>query len=226
VKDLRRLVSTLVIGSFSLAALLGIIALLSGGDFGETQTRVLLTTVVVGTESVVVLCYLALSSHRLAAVGALGGAVSLVASGTALWLTWGGDDPDWLWQTFGVALTIAASLAQASLLLALVGRDRVGPALAGTLLAIAVVAAMVVRPIVGDHDPGGDYWRIFGVVAILDVLGTVVLTALGAFRRRPEGAPTTPVLSTAVQARVLDAARDRGTSPDQLVSDALDAYLS
>ena len=223
-KDLRRLVSATVIGSFSLAALMGILTLLGGGDFGDTETRVLLTTVIVGVESVAVLCYLSILGRPLAAVGLLGGVVSLVASGLALYLVWGGDDASELWRTFGVSVTVAASLAQASLLIALAGRQGIGVSLALTLVAIAVVATMVAIPIVGDDDPGGGYWRGFGVVAILDVLGTVVLTATSAFRRQPPA--VAPLLSPALQQRIAEAARDRGTSPDQLVSDALDAYLS
>ncbi|HUR13451.1 MAG TPA: hypothetical protein VM097_03040 [Mycobacteriales bacterium] len=221
-KDLRRVVSTVVIGSFSLAALIGILALLSGGDFGETEGRILLTTVVVGTESVALLCYLALNGHRFAVVGVVGAAVSLVAFSLALWGTWGGDDQTVL-EVFLVALTIAASLAQASLLLALAGRQRVSTPLLGTLAAIAVVALMITIPVVGDGDVGDGYWRLLGVVAILDALGTVVLTAVAAFRRRPDSSVG---LSAEVQQRLVDAARERGTSPSLLVSDALDAYLA
>ena len=90
-KDLRRLVVTLVIGSFSVAALLGIIALLGGGELGETEGRVLLTTVIVGVESIAVLCYLAVAGKRSALVGLAGGVVSLVPFSLALWLTWGGE---------------------------------------------------------------------------------------------------------------------------------------
>jgi len=43
----RRVVTTLTIGSFSVAALMGIVALLGGGDFGENEARVLLTTLTV-----------------------------------------------------------------------------------------------------------------------------------------------------------------------------------
>ena len=225
-KDLRRIVSTLVIGSFSLAALIGIVTLLRGGDFGDTEIHVLLTTVIVGVESVAVLCYLAVSGHRLAVVGLVGAAASFLASALALWMTWGGNDSSGASDTFGVALTIAASLAQVSLLLSLAGRDRAGAALVGTLLAIAVLAGMIVLPIVDDTGLGDGYWRAFGVVAILDVLGTVVLIAVGVFRKRPSETAADHVLTSAVEQRLLDAARERGTSPSQLVSDALDAFLS
>ncbi|HSV41073.1 MAG TPA: hypothetical protein VLI04_20095 [Nocardioidaceae bacterium] len=228
-KDLRRLVSTVVIVSFSLAALMGIAALLSGGSFGETEGRILLTTVVVGTESVAMLCYLALVGGRFAPVGGIGALVSLVAFGLALYLTWANDifDGDGPWKLFGIAVTVAASLAQMSLLLALAGKRDVGLGLVATLLAIAVVAVMIIVPIVsGGEDLGDGYWRAFGVVAILDVLGTVVLTAVGAFRRRTDDDMEPKLLSAAVESRLVDAAQARGMSPSQLLSELLDSFIT
>ncbi|MBA2953141.1 hypothetical protein GON03_02380 [Nocardioides sp. MAH-18] len=225
-RDLRRLVSTVVIVCFSVAALLGIAALLGGGSFGETEARVLGTTLVIGLQSVAALCYLALAGHRYAAVGLAGGASSLVASGIALWATWGDGVPDGAWRTFGVAVTVAASLAQASLLIALVRRRSLRAALAATLLAIAAVALMVIYPIVAEPELDDGYWRLLGVLAILDVLGTVVLMALGLFRGRQPEAAAPATLAAPVQARLVATARDLGTTPSQLVSDALDAFVA
>lgn len=224
-KNLRSLVTKLVIASFSIAAVLGIIALIGGGEFGDTEAKILLTTVIVGVESVAVLCYLSVAERPVWLVGVLGGAVSLVPFGMALWLTWADlSDADDLWQGFGAGVTVAASLAQVCLLLALVGRHKIGPALIATLVSIAVVAAMIVVAIVDGSDLDDTYWRIFGVVAILDVLGTVVLSALAAFRpRRPSGEPD--LLTTAVESRVIDAAAKRGMSPSELISQALDDFL-
>ena len=227
--DLRRAVVNGVIGSFSLAALMGIVALLAGGSFGETEGRILLTTLIVGLQSVAALCYLSLAGHRLAAVGVAGGATSVVASALALALTWGADG-DGAWRAFGVSVTVAASLAQASLLLALAARERIGLMLAATLAAIAVVGGLVLVPILDVGDQGSGFARTLGVLAILDVLGTVLVSAQALFGRNrtagPQPTDTEPrLLSTALEVRVRDAARDRGTSPAQLISDALDAYL-
>ncbi|WP_028653946.1 hypothetical protein [Nocardioides sp. J54] len=243
-KDLRRVVVTLVIGSFSLAALLGIAALLGGGEFTETQGRVLLTTVVVGVESTVVLCLLALAGHRFFPVSVVGGLASVVATGAALTLTWADfawDSGAWdtLWKTFGVSGVVAGTGAQLALLVALTLRPgraagTLGLLLAGTAAAAAVVATMVVVPILGESDPGGTYWRTFGVLAILDVLGSVVLTALGAFGRarvpRPTDAAATPAeplaLTPDLQERVASYARSRGTTPERVLAAAVDRYLA
>lgn len=223
-KDLRKLVVWLVVGSFSIAALMGIIALL-GGDFGETQAQVLLTTVIVGAESIAVLCYLSVAGRPTAAVGLLGGLVSLVPFGLALALTWGGyDGGSPIWEIFGVSVTIAASLAQACLLLAMADRNTLGWLHVTTLATIAIVAGMISAAIVDGAGFGDGFWRTFGVVAILDVLGTVVIAATKAFGRgRPEHEPT--LMTTALESRITTAAKERGVSPAALISDALDSFL-
>ena len=232
-RDLRRIISVVVIGSFSVAALLGIVALLGPGEFGETQARIVVTTVIVGLESLAVLCYLALAGHRLAWVGVVGAVISLLCAGTALSLTW----VDWEtfdgqpWQLFSSTLVLALTLAQASLLIAVADRPALRPWLAGTLAAAGVVAAMVIGPIVNEAFPeGGGYWRLLGVLAILDVLGTIVLMAVGALGRRQSApaptvapGPAVPVLDREVLERLVAEARERCTTPSALVIDALGA---
>lgn len=226
-RDLRRTVAAVVIGSFSVAALLGIAALLGGGAFGEAESRVLLTTVIVGFESLAVLCYLALAGHRLVGVGVLGGLISLVCAGTALWWVWVSWDSldDEPWRLFFSTLVLALTFAQASLLIRAADRDGLRAGMTATLVLAAVVAAMLIGPIVSESFPESDgYWRLFGVVAILDVLGTIVLMAMAGLGRRT--APSLPVprlLGAEVARRVAREAAERGTTPDALVSDALDA---
>lgn len=225
-KDLRKLVIWLVIGSFSIAALLGIIALLGGGSFGETEAKILLTTVIVGVESIAVLCYLSVAGRRTAVIGILGGLVSLVPFGIALALTWGGyDGDDPVWEIFGVSVTIAASIAQACLLLAMQEGRKLSWLLISTLVTITIVAGMISLAIVDGADLGDGFWRTFGVVAILDVLGTVVIAAMKAFGRdkQPEGEPA--LLTTAVESRIATAAQERGMSPTALITEALDSFL-
>ena len=224
--DLRKPVIWLVIGSFSIAALMGIIALLGGGDFEGDEGKVLVTTVIVGVEAIAVLCYLAVAGKPTAIVGIIGGLVSLVPFAIAVALTWGGyDGDDPVWETFTIGLTIAASMAQTCLLLAMAERKRLDWLLLSTLATIVIVAGMISLAIVDGADLGDGFWRTFGVVAILDVLGTVVIAATKAFGRdnRPEGEPA--LLTTAVESRIATAAQERGVSPTTLITDALDAFL-
>ncbi|GMA41528.1 hypothetical protein [Mobilicoccus caccae] len=54
----RTAVIRLIAVSFSIAALLGIAVLLRGGQMGDLEGRILLTTLLVGVVSIAVLCYL------------------------------------------------------------------------------------------------------------------------------------------------------------------------
>lgn len=226
-KDVRRIVVKLVIGSFSLAALLGIIALLAGGDMDGTQGHVLTTTLLVGAESIAVLCYLSTAGTKYVPLGLAGALVSAVPFGISLWLVWAepGNFDNWVWKTSAVGVTIAASIAQACLLLAVArGVQRVRTMLVATLLAIGVVAGMIVVPIVAENGVDeGAYWRIFGIIAILDVLGTITVAALARFGGpRDDAALALPLLSPAVEARLIAFASRRGVTPSELVDRALD----
>lgn len=223
----RTQIVRLTIGSFSLAALLGVIALLGGGALGRSEGRVLLTTLLVGVASVAVLCCLATGGTPYQLVGIAGGGAVVVPVVTGLVLIWadlGPDASDLVGRTFGVGTTVAATLAQACLLLALAGRGR--PAvrwlLAGTLVLATVLAAALSVILVAQDDPPGVVLRGMGVVAILDVLGTVVVSTLSRFGP-PVG--TTSVTIPATLAARVDLVRG-GRSRDEAVRDAVEAWLA
>jgi len=198
-KGLRRASVILVIVALAVCAVLGIVLLLAGA-WGDTQGRVLVTAFVVALFATTALCHLAQVDRPLRAVGFAGIAASVLALVPALvlvwadWWTMGGDTAAWWWKSLAVLGILAGSLAQANLLLLLAGRRRsaVRIVLAITLVMIAVVAVMIWLPILSDGDiPGVDgewYWRLFGVAAILDGLGTIVLPVLGlVLREAPAG---------------------------------------
>ena len=227
----RRVAATLTIGSFSVAALMGIIALLGGGDFGEGEGRVLLTTLIVGCASICALSYLATTGTRWARVGALGGLVLVVPVTTALvlvWSDWGGDSEGVL-KTFGIGVVLAVTCAQICLLLALAGDGRLGAVLWSTV-AVAVLVGCLVSAMIVDGLGGNDPWRVLGVLAILDVLGTVVTIALSRFSERgaerDDGQRLRVSLDerrTAALARLAAAA---GVSSEDLVTEAVDRLLA
>lgn len=225
--DLRRLTLFLTIGSFSIAALLGVLALLSGSEFGEGQAQVLVTTVCVGVASVLALCYLATVDRRFRLVGLLGGLTTAPTLLVALLLTWTDvSDGDEVWQAFGIGSVASLTLAQAALLL--VVADRAAPyvrtLLTGALVAAAWVALHVSALIV-EVDAGDGSLRLLGVVAILDVLGTVAVSALARFG----GPKQTWELRLAVPAElvplVVARARTTGRQPEAVVREALLAGL-
>ncbi|WP_370291033.1 hypothetical protein [Nocardioides sp.] len=241
-KDLRRLIVAVVVGSFSLAALLGIVTLLSPGAFGETELQVLLTTVIAGVEATVVLCLLSLTGHRFAPIGVVGGVSSAIATGCALLFTWAdfGSDPlfEAVEKTFGVTAILALTAAQLALLISRVLRPEVSEGLRALLgasaLAASLVAAMTIGPVLTGSDPGDDYWRVLGIVAILDALGSVVLIALGAFGRARQraaaggggaGSGDAVSLSEAQLLLLERVARERGTTSSEVLDRALRALV-
>ena len=231
VGTVRTMVVRTTIGAFSLAALLGIVALVGGRAFGSIEGRFLLTTLLAGVVSVLVLCYLLTAGTRYQLVGVLGGAVVLVPLVTALFLIWYDyetDPPEALARTFGVGAVAAVTLAQASLLLAI--GATAGPVVRRILLAtlaLAGILAVQVSALVLGLDAHADYLRLLGVVAILDVLGTVVVAALtrfGAGTRRPASVATV-VLPASVVARAGERALATGRSVEEVVASAVEAYL-
>lgn len=213
----------MVIGSFAVAAAIGIFTLLDPGDFSDTEARVMLTTLVIGVESILALCYLAVADGRWRAVGVVGGAVSLATTAIALVMVWG-DAGGERWKVLGIAIVVSAALAQASLLLALADRPRARVVLWLTLATTVLVAALTCAAILADGDVSSAFWRTFGVLAILDVLGSIVLTALGLAGRRAGQVTATPniTLSPATMAIVAAAASTRGVTADQLVRVAVE----
>lgn len=230
----RKAIIRVTIGSFSLAALLGIVALLGGGRFGETEGRVLLTTLLVGVVSIAVLCYLATGGRRSQPVGVAGGVVVLVPFVSALVMIWSGleDVPsEPLLRTFGVGAVTATTLAQASLLLAMAERATavVRRILAATLTLAAALAVMISAIILGfEPAEDGFYPRALGIVAILDVLGTVVSAALIRFGATTAGPRRTVEVAIPgeLDARLTEAARASGRDRSQLVTEALELWLS
>lgn len=224
---LRRTAIVFVIVSLSIAALLGIVTLFTG-EFGEIQTKIMLTTLLVAAFSITALCHLAVVGRAPRVVGFVGVAVSataLVLGLVLLWRSWETWNDVWegVVKSFVLLSILAVSLAQANLLLLLAGRRhravRIG--LVATLMCIALIVLLVAPPIITNGDiPGehGDvYWRIVGVVGILDALGTIVVPVLGRVYR--EGAAVLTVrLEGDAAAQLAARAQSEGTTPAEVVA--------
>jgi len=199
---IRRIAIIFIIVSLSLAALVGIVTLLTS-SFGELQAKVLLTTLLLAAFSITALCHLAVVGRTLRAVGFAGIAVSLAAFVTGallIWRSWESWNDGWetALRVFAVLAILAASIAHANLLLLLAERRNpvVRTGLLITVGLIALLALLLSLTIATNGDIPGEngeaYWRFVGVVGILDVLGTIVLPVLGRFLR--DGGPQATVL--------------------------------
>lgn len=221
----RRAVVAVTIVSFSVAALMGIAALLSVASFGETAARVLITTVVVGCASVVTLACLVPLDSRWAAVSVAGLVVTVATASYALVMVWVNTESwdDDAWRALGVGITVSLTIAQMCLLLGVsVRRPSVSLLVWATLAVASLLAGLVIALIVG-WDAGDADGRLIGIVAILDVLGTLVAIALGIFGsdERTLSVTLSPALAEAVRSR----AAETGRTPDDVVLDAVRSYV-
>lgn len=223
IRVIRRWAVIAIIVSLSVTAVIGIVTLL-GGDFGDVQSKVMLTTLVIGVFSVLALADLAVAGRRFQWSGYLGILTAAIALGMSLYLIWGEDRSDEaFWKTFGIIVVLAGSLAHANLLLLLGERRRpvVQASLWGTVALIGLLAGMIIALILTDGDLGSDvYARVLGTVAILDVLGTIVVPVVSRFLR-DAGAPAQQglaiVLPTELSERLGSLAAERQMTTDAFV---------
>ena len=223
---IRRAIATLTIVAFSIAALLGVVALL-GGSFGDTEYRIVLTTVLVGVASIAMLCYLATAGTAYQGVGVTGGLVLLVPLVTGLLLIWDGSGAgEGTSKAFGIGVIAAATLAQACLLVVLADGEAAGiRLLLGLTLLVAGLLGLLLCALVLGATIGEVEIRIMGVLGILDVLGTVVVAALSKVGPGEErGIPVR--LPERLRLELDGLSADNGRTRDEIVVAAVEEYLT
>lgn len=221
---IRRWAVIAIIVSLSVTAVIGIVTLL-GGSFGDVQSKVMLTTLVIGVFSVLALADLAVAGRRFQWSGYLGILTAAIALGMSLSMIWGEAwSHEAFWKTFGIIAVLAGSLAHANLLLLLGERRRpvVQASLWITVALVALLAGMIIALILTDGDIGSDaYARVLGTVAILDVLGTIVVPVVSRFLRDETGPASRHGLVVALpadlSARVSSLAAERQMTADAFV---------
>lgn len=183
---LRRVFLWTMIVSLSLAAALGIVAILFPG-FGRTQERILATALLVGGFSLPALASSIVLAKRRLVMVMWAGILSTLAA-MALWLSLVWMEP-WLyanndWAEFiiraGTPFTVMSILASHVGLLALLRLDRSPFRAVRTLtVACAVLLGLFVVGVVWFEDI--DEWsgKTIGVLSILTACGTIVTPVLG-----------------------------------------------
>jgi hypothetical protein len=221
---LRRVVVGVIIVSFGIAALGGIVVLV-GGELGDLAGKVLSTTAAVGAFSIAVLCCTALVGRRIQVFGLIGAAVSIVTLVMLLVLIWGGFSFDGSWETLlkaiytGVAATVAFSLASLLLLLSDRRRGAVRWGLWMTLGLFAVVLLMVWYLIWWSDTIDGDAFpRTLGVIGILAALGAVVVPVMSLLLPDERAAASPSPISPELAVRLQSEASRRGITVDELVA--------
>jgi hypothetical protein len=185
---LNRLVLRAFLASIAVNAALGIWALL-GGDFGETQGKVLATSFLVSGAMLGVLVNGAAVRRRvlwpLPLVAAVCAAAGMLWFVLALWVE--ADDEAWF-KIGGTLLTVAAGATLAGLL-ALLGLRRAHEPLrwvADALIAVLCLTVIVVMWAEIDTDWVG---RVIGVESVLVAALTLAIPALSRFAPPPPDLP-------------------------------------
>ncbi len=189
----RKSLLRMVIGLLIFSALIGIIAILTGG-LDTVGGEVLGTTAEIDFAAILCLCYVGKTTSKLhGVVQVLGFVTTVLATVISIYLTWSPDQSgaSWPWQSTAFLSVLAIGSAQASLLLPSMNYNAILERLVtATLVMIAVLAGLITYLIfVGFNDGAPDaFWRVLGVVLILDVLGTLLIPILRRFGPPKESA--------------------------------------
>lgn len=164
----------ILIAALSVSALIGIYIFLAG-DFGETEVRLLFTTLAIGGYSLAGLCCSVIYKRKELKIFSIIGMLTAVAGFTittgAIWEILDIDD---IWKTMVIFIILSAAMSHVSLLLHIRISDNISRyLLMGTIASITIVALMLIKSTLTDFDESEFYFRILGVFAILDVLGTI-----------------------------------------------------
>ncbi len=173
---------SMMIISLSISALIGIFIFLLG-DFGETEFRLLMTTLTIGGYSLTGLCCSVLYEKRKFTPLALSGmVVSIIGFLYTVLVIWEAIDFGnyFTLKALIILIVLAASTAHSCLLLLIKSeKSLVNSALSATIIFVSIVALMLIILVLNKFDGVGEfYFRLLGVFAILDVLGTIVTPIL------------------------------------------------
>jgi hypothetical protein len=196
----RFLLRTIVTGACVTAAL-AIIAIL-GGSLDGTSGRVILTTTAVSVFGIVAVpAQMLLDRGVLPSLARLSAALTGSAFAITVVLIWHDDPGGRWWQAWGVAGTLALATAQAAAVEAR-RRDTDTPAIrrlvSTSMVTGTALAVLGVVGIVGEVNEGG-YYRLVGVIVVVDLLALVLVAAL----RRGEG-PASQTHRVRVNGRVVE----------------------
>lgn len=205
--SLARALLLTVIAALCIAALVAI-GLLLFGNFGETEGKILLTTLAIAGYSLLGLAATTALGRETFWLGSLGLGVSAIGFVLFVSLIWINPQGDLLGRLMGTFLVLAIAIAHAALLLLLTRRGGERGVLAVrrlTLLTSSALSLMIIFPIVSGWEPGQLYARAMGAVAVLTVLGSLLVPVL----RKLAGETSAPEAETEARDRLEIRYRDR-----------------
>ncbi|MFB3120085.1 MAG: hypothetical protein ACE1Y2_06105 [Stenotrophomonas maltophilia] len=180
--DLKKTFLVATLASLIVSAGIGI-GIFLFGDLGETQSKLLLTALAVAGFSLTGWASVARNSSwwlwPLQPLGAAASVVGLVVVTLSIWELIAKDDQ--VWQLIATLSLVAFSLGHLSLLSAFRPANLLVRACwLATMAAVLAVAFVLLNGIWGPIHPDNReaFFRILGIVVILDVLGSLVLFPL------------------------------------------------
>ena len=185
---IRRFFLTSLIASLSISALVAIFIFLMGNFDGKIEIRILLTTLAIGGYSLSGLCSSALyDKGRFRWFALLGIIIAFAGFLVTVAGIWNATELLHIvgnWKMLIVLFILSFSAAHSSLLLLAKSENTfVNWVLSATIFCIALVAALLINMVIGVF--GGNFtmawdlqYRLLGVFAVLDVLGTIITPIL------------------------------------------------
>lgn len=165
--------------ALAISALIGIVIFLVG-DFGETEMKILGTTLAIGGYSVTGLCCSTIYNRsEFQAYSMTGMLISVLGFIVTLISIWQIIDFDSIWKIFVTLIILSVSTAHTSLLFQITPKTKnIKYVLIATILFIAIVALMLIYAAINELEDNDLFYRVLGVFAILDVLGTIAIPIL------------------------------------------------
>lgn len=183
--NFKRFFLIALIGALVLSALVGIYVFLIG-DFGDTENKILTTTLSLTVFSLLGLCSaLAYHKRNFYLFSILGMGFSLLGFIASLEIIWQVVPFQKEAELFMFLTILSFSFAHISLLLLVkIKYPMVKYAFYSTLGFIVIVAAMLSYVVFTHYDTEGLFFRLLGVFAILDVLGSIVTPLIHIIKER------------------------------------------
>jgi len=150
--------------------------------------KVLGTTLAIGGYSIKGLCSSTIHNRNefrsFSVIGMLISVFGFLFTITAIWEI---IDFDSLWQILVIFTVLAVSAVHVSLLLQIRPKtNNIKYSLIATIIFISIVALMLIKSAINEFEDSEFFFRLLGVFAILDVLGTIAISILNKITDKKE----------------------------------------
>lgn len=173
--------------ALSISALIGIFVFLVG-DFGDTEIRLLVTTVTIGGFSLTGLCSATIQyRNNLNPFSIIGMLISVIGFFITLLTIWEIFVFENILKTMLIFIILSIATAHISLLLLITSKTgKLKYSLIGTIVFVSIVACMLIKSTITEFGESEFYFRLLGVFSILVVLGTIATPVLNKVTNKKE----------------------------------------